>query len=51
MRSVVLRNIVVKVIRVILIFIFVKNENDIIIYTIILSASMAFGQLIIWFGL
>lgn len=51
MKSVVLRNTVVKVIGVILIFIFVKNENDIILYTIILSASMVFGQLIMWFGL
>lgn len=51
MRSVVLRNIVVKVIGVILICIFVKNENDIILYTIILSTSMVFGQLIMWFGL
>lgn len=51
MKSVVLRNTVVKVIGVILIFIFVKNENDIILYTIILSTSMVFGQLIMWFGL
>ena len=51
MKTVVIRNTLVKVIGVIFIFIFVKNSNDIILYTLILSLSLLLGQLIMWISL
>lgn len=51
MKKVVLRNLVSKVIGIILIFIFVKSKSDIILYTVILATSMLIGQLIMWISL
>lgn len=42
------RNIVIKVIATVLIFIFVKRREDIFIYTIILSISFLISQVSIW---
>lgn len=44
----VFRNAVVKVLSLILILTFVKNSNDIWVYTLIMSGSMVLGQVIVW---
>ncbi|MDK0750910.1 flippase [Clostridium perfringens] len=51
MKSVVLRNSIVKICGVILIFIFVKNESDLILYALIIGLSTLIGQLIMWVGI
>lgn len=51
MRSVVRRNIIAKLVGVVLIFILIKDSNDIILYTIILSSSTLVGQLVMWINL
>lgn len=43
------RNIIIKLLSLILIFIFVKTKNDLWIYTIILSLSTLISQLYLWF--
>lgn len=45
-----IKNIIVKVITLIAIFIFVKNSNDLWIYTLIMSAGMIIGFWTLWFG-
>ncbi|MET1249212.1 polysaccharide biosynthesis C-terminal domain-containing protein [Sporolactobacillus sp. STCC-11] len=47
-KKTVLRNLIVKVIGVLCIFIFVKTSRDIWHYVLILSASELFGQLTLW---
>ncbi len=42
------RNIFIKIFTMILIFYFVKNQNDVWIYILINSLSLLFGQLILW---
>lgn len=45
-----IKNIIVKIITLIAIFIFVKNENDLWIYTLIMSAGMIIGFWTLWVG-
>ena len=45
------RNLVVKIISVLLIFILVKSQNDLIMYYIIYVASLLFGNISLWFYL
>lgn len=47
-KKTVLRNVIVKVVSIVLIFIFVKNKNDIGIYILILSASQLLGNITLW---
>lgn len=42
------RNTIIKILSLIFIFIFVKNKNDIWIYTLILSSSTLLSQLLLW---
>lgn len=42
------RNMLIKLIGVIFIFIFVKNEDDVWLYALILSLSLLIGQLAVW---
>lgn len=51
LKNVMFRNILIKVIGMILIFAFVKGQSDFIIYIIILSTSQFFGQFVLWFDL
>lgn len=48
-KNVVIRNTIVKLIECIAIFLFVKNPEDLYIYTFIMSGSIITGQLIIFF--
>ena len=50
-KSIALRNIIVRAIGVILIFIFVKTENDVWVYTLYLSLSAIMSYFIMWVGL
>lgn len=50
MKSIVVRNTLVKIIEVIGIFIFVKEQSDLWKYCIILSLSDLLGQVIMWFN-
>lgn len=43
-----IRNIIVKIISVALVFILVKSEDDLVIYTVIITGSSLFGQLVMW---
>lgn len=43
------RNIIIKICSLIFIFLFVKSENDLLIYTLIVSASTLISQLYLWF--
>ncbi|MBQ4867333.1 flippase [Priestia megaterium] len=47
-KSVVIKNTLVKVIGVILIFIFVKDDSDLWLYTLILGAAQLVGQVLMW---
>lgn len=47
-KKIVTRNIIVKVFSLIAIFMFVKNPDDLIIYTIIMGLSTFIGQLVMW---
>ena len=47
-KSIALKNVVVKIISVALIFIFVKSRSDLILYATIISGSLFVGQLILW---
>ena len=51
MKSIVIRNSLVKIVGIICIFIFVKNPSDIVLYTFIIVASNFLGQIIMWFNL
>ncbi len=42
------RNILIKIASVIAIFIFVKDQNDLPLYTIIMGLSLLIGQLVMW---
>lgn len=42
------RNIIIKIISLIMILLFVRNSNDLWIYTIIMSGSTLFSQLYLW---
>lgn len=46
-KSVVLKNVLIKVAECVLIFIFVKNVNNLWIYTFIMSASLCLGQAVL----
>ena len=50
-KKTVVRNAIVKVLSVILIFIFIKNNNDICKYMVIMSVSTLLSQIIMWFFL
>jgi O-antigen/teichoic acid export membrane protein len=43
------RNLIIKLFSLIMIFIFVKKENDLWKYTLIMSAGMLFSQVYLWF--
>ena len=51
MKKVVLRNLIAKIVGIIMIFTLVKDEGDLILYTLILSGSMLIGQMLMWIGL
>lgn len=51
MKKVILRNLTAKIVGIILIFMLVKDESDLILYTAILGGSMLVGQLLMWFSL
>ena len=51
LKHVVLRNLFVKLIGLLLVFSFVKNTNDILLYAIIMGCSVLVGQLIMWINL
>ena len=44
----VIRNLIIKLVSFISIFLFVKDENDLLIYTLINSASVILSQLFLW---
>lgn len=44
-----LRNISIKIISTIFVFLFVKKQNDIYIYTLIMGGSLLLSQIILWF--
>lgn len=50
-KKIILRNIIIKLISLIAIFLFVKTKNDVGIYILILSLSTLFGNLSLWFYL
>lgn len=51
MKKVVLRNFTAKIIGIILMFTLVKDEGDLVLYTLILGGSMLVGQLLMWVSL
>lgn len=48
MKSVVIRNSITKIIGALLIFLMVKNSNDVILYALIMGSTTFVGQLIMW---
>ena len=50
-KSIAIRNLFFKILNVICIFIFVKEKNDLYIYTLISYGGMALNSLSLWFGL
>ncbi len=50
-KKITLRNICLKLISVISMFIFVKNESNLTIYCLILSLTQFVSQLVLWFGI
>lgn len=44
----IIRNLIIKVITVILIFVLVKEENDIFLYTVIMSCGACVSQIVLW---
>lgn len=48
MKSVVIRNSITKIIGALLIFLLVKNLNDVILYALIMGTTTFIGQLIMW---
>ncbi|MBB6453999.1 O-antigen/teichoic acid export membrane protein [Salirhabdus euzebyi] len=49
LKETVTRNLIFKILAVILIFTFVKDENDLDLYILIMSGSMVLGQIVIWY--
>lgn len=47
-KKIVSRNILIKIISIIAIFIFVENQDDLAVYTLIMGLSTFIGQLIMW---
>lgn len=47
-KKIITRNILVKIVSLIAIFVFVKDQNDLVLYTIILGLSLFIGQLVMW---
>lgn len=47
-KTTVTRNMVVKLISIVLIFLFIKSSNDIALYILIISGSQLFGNLTLW---
>lgn len=50
-RTTVLRNTIIKIISVILIFVFVKNSTDLNLYTAIMAGSTLISQFVLWVGI
>lgn len=50
-KAIAIRNILVKAIGLVLIFVFVKTEKDVWIYALYLSCSVVFSYLIMWVGI
>lgn len=50
-RKIVVRNLIIKIVGVVLIFLFVKNSDDLIIYVICHSLTLLIGNFSIWFYL
>lgn len=46
-----MRNIIVKIISVVAIFLFVKSKDDLALYALIVSLSLFLGQLFLWTGI
>lgn len=51
MKSIVIRNSIVKILGVVSIFIFVKDSSDVVLYAFILAISSFIGQIVMWFNL
>ena len=49
-KRVVIRNIIIRIVCIVSIFIFVKSEKDVIIYTICLTLPAFAGNISLWFG-
>lgn len=50
-KKIVFRNIIVKVLGIVLIFLFVKNSTQVWLYALILGGTQLVGQLIMWFSI
>jgi len=50
MKPVLYRNIVIKILTVVLIFLMVQHTGDLLIYTIIMAGSSLIGQAVLWLG-
>lgn len=50
-KKITIRNFIVKLSSVILIFIFVKKESDLFIYTLIMSVSLVIGNMCLWINI
>lgn len=48
MESIVIRNSIVKIIGVVLVFLLVKDSTDVVLYALIISITTLIGQLIMW---
>ncbi|MCI6932084.1 MAG: oligosaccharide flippase family protein [Tenericutes bacterium] len=48
-KKTIIRNSIVKILSVVLVFLFVKNDNDIWKYMLIMSGSTCISQLVLWF--
>lgn len=48
MKSIVLRNLIIKILMFVMIFLFVKNSEDLLMYAIIMSISSLLSQIIVW---
>lgn len=51
LKSVVIRNFIVRISALLAIFIFVKDNNDLLIYAIIMALNILIGQIIMWFSI
>lgn len=50
-RTTALRNVIVKIITVVLIFSFVKTKDDLVLYALIVSLSLFVGQAVLWINI
>ncbi|MFB1097903.1 oligosaccharide flippase family protein [Terribacillus sp. JSM ZJ617] len=50
MKPVLYRNIIIKILSVVLIFMMVRHTDDLLLYTIIMAGSTLMGQVILWLG-